>query len=62
MGCRTEQICLDIAEMSGAEEAKALRSDENCNRLHRGLLQMATHARRLTIECLGESELVWVRR
>jgi hypothetical protein len=58
MGCRTEQTCLDIAEMSAAEEEKEPRPDENCNRRYRGLLQIATHARRLTIECLGERELV----
>lgn len=62
MGCPIEQTCLDIAEISAAEEEKAPRSDENCNRRHRGLLQIATHARRLMIECVGGDKLVWIRK
>ena len=62
MDCRTEQTCLDILEICGAEEENAPRPDENCNRWHPGLSQIATQAASLTIEFLRESELVLVRK
>jgi len=62
MDCRTEQTYLDIEEMFGTEEEKAPGSDENCNRRHAGLSQIATQEASLTIELLGERELVLVRK
>jgi len=62
MDCRTEQTYLDILEMGGAEEENAPRPDENCNRWHAGLSQIATQGAGLTIELLGERELVSVRK
>jgi hypothetical protein len=62
MDCRTEQTYLDILEMVGAEEENAPKPDENCNRWHAGLSQIATQGAGLTIELLGERELVSVRK
>jgi hypothetical protein len=61
MDCRTEQTYLDILEMCGAEEENAPRPDEKCTSRHPGLSQIATQRASLTIELLGESELVLVR-
>jgi hypothetical protein len=62
MDCRTEQTYLDILEMFGAAEEKGPGPDENCNRWHAGLSQIATQRASLTIERLGERELVLVRK
>jgi hypothetical protein len=62
MDCQTEQTCLDISDLCEAEEENAPRPDENCNRRHAGLSQIATQEASLTIELLGERELVLVRK
>jgi hypothetical protein len=61
MDCRTEQTYLDILEMCGAEEENAPGPDENCNRRHLELSQIATHRASLTIGLLGEREFVLVK-
>ena len=59
MGCRSEQTYLDILERCGTEGEKAPTHDENCNRCHARLSQIATHRATLTIKRLGEA--CWCR-
>src|SRR5262245_13179738 len=61
LDCRSEQTYLDILEMCGAEGEKAPRRDENCNRWHARLSQIATQRASLTIQLLGEACWCWLR-
>jgi hypothetical protein len=59
MNCRTEQTYLDILEMCGAEEENAPRPDDNRNRWHTGLSQIATQRASLTIDFVGNASWCW---